>query len=255
MYVCGGAPANVNRNVIWRIPITAGTLGAAQRGANVSGVAGASCSPMGGVKNGANEYLYFSLTADGIDGGATVCSGACLYMYNLADLDGASTDIKETWALTFAPSPNFPVAGETVAINGVTLVCGTDWPSCSALSAGARATLFRTAVNSVSNTTGITATRSGATVTLTYAVAGNVADNLVVENLSNVTMVHVDGSVQAPVVAWGVTNAPAAGLGTPQGASGLVVDNISGDPGASQVYFSQLGAAGNAVQASQSGLR
>jgi hypothetical protein len=34
-----------------------------------------------------------------------------------------------------------------------------------------------------------------------------------------------------------------------------VVDNVSGTTGNSQIYFGQLGAGGNAIQASQSGLQ
>jgi hypothetical protein len=255
MYVCGGVAGNPNRSQLWRIPITAGALGTAQAGARVSGGAASTCSPVTSVKNGADEYLYFGLTANGFDGASTVCTGACVYQYNLADLDGSSTDVKETWTVTFAPSPNFPIAGETVVINGITLVCGTDWPSCGAGSAGVRAARFASAVNLVSDTTGITATRAAAVVTLTYFVGGNVADGLVVENLSNVSMTHSDGSVQVLAVPWGPTNAPVAGLATPAGNGGLVIDNVSSAVGASQVYFGQLRASGNAVQASQAGLQ
>jgi hypothetical protein len=255
MYVCGGAPSNANRSQLWRIPITAGALGTAQAGPRVSGVAGSTCSPVSSVKNGPNEYLYFGLTANGIDGTASVCTGACVYLYNLADLDGSSTDVRETWSVTFAPSPNFPVTGETVVVNGVTLVCGTDWPSCATGSAAVRAARFAVAVNRVADTTGITANRTAAVVTLTYFVGGNVADSLVVENLSNVSMTHADGSVQVVAVPWGPTNAPVARLQTPAGNGGLIIDNVSSATGASQVYFGQLIAPGNAVQASQAGLQ
>ena len=56
---------------------------------------------------------------------------------------------------------------------------------------------------------------------------------------------------------WSPSLAPGAGLPTFGGTSGIVVDNISSTPGASQVYFSHGGNAngtGNAVQASQAGL-
>ncbi|WP_240098590.1 hypothetical protein [Thermomonas flagellata] len=56
---------------------------------------------------------------------------------------------------------------------------------------------------------------------------------------------------------WSPSLAPGAGLPTFGGTSGIVVDNISSSPGASQVYFSHGGnvnGTGNAVQASQAGL-
>ena len=52
---------------------------------------------------------------------------------------------------------------------------------------------------------------------------------------------------------WGSTNA-VAGLAAPGGTSGIVIDNISAVPGASQVYYSTLNNPGNAIQASQAGL-
>lgn len=52
---------------------------------------------------------------------------------------------------------------------------------------------------------------------------------------------------------WGTTNA-VAGLAAPGGTSGIVIDNISAVPGASQVYYSTLSNPGNAIQASQAGL-
>ena len=54
--------------------------------------------------------------------------------------------------------------------------------------------------------------------------------------------------------AWATTNVPSAGLAAPGGTGGIVVDNTSASTGASQVYFSQLQAGGNAIQASQATL-
>jgi len=52
---------------------------------------------------------------------------------------------------------------------------------------------------------------------------------------------------------WSSTNA-VAGLAASGGTSGIVIDNISAVPGASQVYYSTLSNPGNAIQASQAGL-
>ena len=100
-------------------------------------------SPVTILKNGSNEYLYFSM---GKKGNAAGCTGACIYMFNLNNLNG-----------------------------------------------------------------------SGST-------------------------------------SWGSSNTARAGLQVYGGTGGIVVDNISGTAGASQVYFSHVSAPGNAVQASQNGL-
>ena len=62
----------------------------------------------------------------------------------------------------------------------------------------------------------------------------------------------VTGTLQP--ITWGTSNAASAGLQTPGGTGGIVIDNNSTAPGAAQIYFTQQAAGGNAVQASQSGL-
>ena len=56
---------------------------------------------------------------------------------------------------------------------------------------------------------------------------------------------------------WGTGAAAAVGFTATGGTSGIIVDNISPTPGASQIYYSTLGAGGvgNAIQASQAGLQ
>jgi hypothetical protein len=255
LYVCAGAPGNVNQSVIWKVPITAGAIGAATQGANVTGTAGASCSPTSMVKNGLNEYLYFSVASDGDDGAATVCTGACLYMYNLGDLDGTSTDIKETWVWTMTAAQ---VNNETVTINGTTLTCSVAWSPCGTGNINSRTGNLVTAINNVSGTTGITASNVAGVITLVRTTPGDVSDTMVSENLSGLSQTaHTDGQVLTPTT-WANTNAPMAGLPSAGGSGGLIIDNVSSTAGASQVYYGQLGAAGvpgNAVQASQAGLQ
>jgi hypothetical protein len=53
---------------------------------------------------------------------------------------------------------------------------------------------------------------------------------------------------------WGTAAQASAGLPAPGGTGGIVVDNISPTPGASQIYYSTLTSPGNAIQASQAGL-
>ncbi len=156
MYIVGGAAADTFLPTLWKIPLTGGVMGTPIAGAVVGSNdcnAVGDCltnnwdwSPVTLVKNGGNEYMYFSM---GKKGSAAGCTGACVYMFNLNDLNG------------------------------------------SAAGTGA---------------------------------------------------------------AWGNTNAASAGLPVYGGTGGIVVDNISGTAGTSQVYFSHVNSPGNAVQASQSAL-
>ena len=155
MYIVGGSVADTFVPTLWRIPLTNGVMGTPVAGpavgpktcnTNACYTALWNWSPVTAIKNGDNEYIYFSMPSNG---GLAGCTGACVYMFNLADLNG-------------------PAAG------------------------------------------------TGA--------------------------------------AWGTDSAPSAALSAPGGTGGIVVDNTSPGTGASQIYFSQLGTGGNAIQASQSGL-
>jgi len=53
---------------------------------------------------------------------------------------------------------------------------------------------------------------------------------------------------------WNTTKNAAAGLPAPGGTSGIIIDNVSGVAGASQVYYANRSNPGNAIQASQNGL-
>lgn len=65
----------------------------------------------------------------------------------------------------------------------------------------------------------------------------------------------LNGSGAGTGAAWGTGNIPSAGLAASGGTGGIVVDNTSASTGSSQIYYTQLQAGGNAVQASQSGLQ
>ena len=65
----------------------------------------------------------------------------------------------------------------------------------------------------------------------------------------------LNGSAPGTGSAWGTSNVPSAALATGTGTSGIVVDNVNNSTtGARQVYFSNTGSTGNAVQASQDAL-
>ncbi|MEO5691997.1 MAG: hypothetical protein ABIQ72_02645 [Usitatibacter sp.] len=53
---------------------------------------------------------------------------------------------------------------------------------------------------------------------------------------------------------WNTSKNAAAGLPAPGATSGIIIDNISGVAGASQVYYANRSNPGNAIQASQNGL-
>ena len=100
MYIVGGAVADTFVPTLWKIPISAGAMGQPLAGpvvgSNDCNTVG-DCltntwdwSPVTSIRNGANEYLYFSMGKKA-NLASTGCTGACLYMFNLGDLNGPST--------------------------------------------------------------------------------------------------------------------------------------------------------------------
>lgn len=148
MYVCGTTPSSGGPNVLWKIPISANVMQTPVQGPSLGNVNG-SCMPVTDSPNGGHEYLFTSVPNGGAISSISgnVCSGACVYSFDLANLNGSN------------------------------------------------------------------------------------------------------GSM------WGTTNKALAGLAASGGASGIIIDNVSGSTGASQIYFSTLTNPGSAVQASQAGLQ
>lgn len=108
LYICGGAINNTFIPTLWKIPITNNVVGAPVPGATVGAQAASvttQCSPVAEVKNGSNDFLYFSLTADG---NATGCAGACVYMFNLSNLNGANGTI---WGIANSARAGLAVPG------------------------------------------------------------------------------------------------------------------------------------------------
>jgi hypothetical protein len=133
MYVCGGAPTDPTLSVLWKITITNNVMSSAAQGPSVSSTgATGDCSPISEVKNGSNDYLYFSVPDRANDGTATVCgNGAagdrCLYMFNLSDLNGATAGTGAVWATTNVPSAGLTVSGGTggIIMDNISNVPGT----------------------------------------------------------------------------------------------------------------------------------
>jgi hypothetical protein len=252
LYVCGGAPEDSVRSVLWKVPIAAGVLGTAIRGATVSGIAGSDCSPMTDVKSGADEFLYLSMAGNGEDGTADVCNGPCVYMFNLANL---APEVKEQWVFAF--SGNVTATGGTVLVNGATLTAGTT-QACPIFDiSGIAARDADNLTACIDALPGFSANRRVRQVTVTRDVIGDVPDSTVAEGVDMANFAqsfpeHVNGSSNT----WASSNAPAAGIQAIGGAGGIIIDNISSLPGASRIYYANLGPiTGNATQVSQSDLK
>lgn len=267
LYVCGSLPGDDTSVAMWKIPITAGVMGAPVQGTTLS-TTQSLCSPVSLISNSGNQYLYAAVPAGG---SAQWCTGACLYMFNLNGLDAGTS---EQWSFTFTASQT--VGGGSFILDTVTFNAisdgntGANVTNCTG--AGGNFDIFS---NGGADTDGLylrgctslvagyTTSGTNGNVIITRNLPGNVADNLVREgidmnNFSENLGAHVQG-VAPSSTTWATTNVPAAGLTVIGGISGIVLDNISALPGNSQIYFSNLGTPGsipgNAIQTSQSGLQ
>jgi hypothetical protein len=276
LYVCGALPNDPTTAVLWKIPINNNVMGSPVQGPSISatGFTG-NCSPVSEIKNGTHDYIYVGIPDHATDGTANVCgngaaSDSCLYMFDLSDLNGP-VDSNETWIGTFTGGG--AQNGDTITING-TVITGTSTnnsasPPYTFRSQGNGTTdgdELAGVAGALSGITNITVSSNGAgAVTFTYATVGDVADNLIVENLTGFTITsHTDG-ISGTGSAWATSSVPSAGMITLGSVGGVVMDNISTTVGTSQLYFSNTGTdcdtsatttlCGNAYQASQSGLQ
>ncbi len=83
LYVCGSLAATAARPTLWQIPIASNAMGTPVVGPSLVGATNANCSAITEVMNGANDYIYASVSAGGTAAG---CAGACIYMFNLTGL-------------------------------------------------------------------------------------------------------------------------------------------------------------------------
>jgi len=97
MYVCGTRSGGSAGLYLYRISMAA-FAGAAARGTRMTNSATANCSPVTEVKNGADDYLFVSVSASGND---AKCPGSCVYSFNLNGI---------TWGTTTA-SAGIPAPG------------------------------------------------------------------------------------------------------------------------------------------------
>ena len=268
LYVCGSANATSRRPALWTVPIANNVMGAPVAGPTlVSNTA--DCSPITEVMNGANDYLFASVTASG---NAAGCTGACVYSFQIP-IAPISFDTTSTPSTINSNTRRYINISTTAALD--TNERNVD----TALSAAEAGTYYRMTItqsaaspsgtdftyvlrsntaNNPANTALNCTIAAGATtcsdtadqVTLT---AGALVDVRVERTRGNNSLTGITFRVQLEAVA-GVP-APAASLDAPGGTSGIVVDNTAGN-GGSQIYYSTIGTGtvGNAVQASQAGL-
>ena len=273
LYVCGsGADGGTSRQPsLWRIPINANVMQAPVFQASVtsvpgSGELGASCSPISIVRNGANEYLFFGVTDNGVASGTCAAGQACIYMFQIANkifnATATASNVNDNTPRYFnvtAPSALDTVrTNQDTAINaaqagtykGMTITQGTATPA-----GGTNTYVLMNGATATSITCKIPAGQIQCTDTYNTAslATGNLVSIQVTRTgtgaINTTRQVQLSKATSAAATASVVTGLPAAG-----GTSGIVVDNISTQAGTSQVYFSTLARPGRAIQASQAGL-
>jgi hypothetical protein len=119
LYVCGALPSGTDskKPVLWRIPITNNVMSTTAvvgptlvTVANPNGIDAntADCSPITEVMNGANEYIYVSVS---YLGNKTGCTLSCIYM-----LRTVSGGVAVPWTTTTPVVAGLPAPGGTSGI-------------------------------------------------------------------------------------------------------------------------------------------
>ena len=281
MYIVGGEAVDTFIPRLWRVDLTNGNLTSSTIGPVLASKTCATfpgCgaldangnppnpntafwnwSPVTMAKRGADEYVYFSMHSHG---GQSGCAGACVYQFHLNNLRNGTSEV---WELDIASngSAGIPTneTNGTITVNGVTLAANVHFSTTGDRKADQIALM--TAINSQTSfsagevgecqlSTGNCIIRITADA-LTDLGAGVVATS----SLGQTTLTNTVNGATGTVQAWGNTVNANAGLKAFGGTGGIVVDNNSGNAGASQIYFSQQNqnSGGNAIQASQTGLQ
>lgn len=158
MYIVGGQPGNTFYATLWKIPIVAGvmqtpiqgaTFGARDRYQEGSGASSGTdnlqqIAPVTVQKNGTNEYVFVSTAtyanAPGC-GAGTFANSACIYMYNLADLNGPAAGTGAAWGTTNAPSAALAAPGGTggIVVDNISATTGASQIYFTQLQSGGNA--------------------------------------------------------------------------------------------------------------------
>jgi hypothetical protein len=268
LYVCGsGADGAVSRQpTLFRIPITNNVFGVATPVVELStlpaaGEVGATCSPITIIKNGANEYLFVGVSANGNTTGCTGPAGlnGCIYM---AQLNAANMQAYDT---TTTPAA-VPAAVRYMSVSTPGALSLTEGPVLTTRASAATFTsmkITQSVANPNNRTILYTLRKNGSNTAISCSTANNSATNTCTGSVSyaagdtlSVSAVRSSGTSTAMTIRVELTGTgtPAAGLPVAGGPGGIVVDNISSTTGASQVYISTRARPGRAVQASQAGL-
>ena len=126
MYIIGGDIVDTFIPTLWKIPITDGVMGTPLIGTTMGPktcTTTANCitntdaiwdwSSLSSIKSGLNEYFYFSMRSSANKGG---CVGACIFMFNLADLNGPGVGTGAAWGTGNEPSASLASPGGTGGI-------------------------------------------------------------------------------------------------------------------------------------------
>jgi hypothetical protein len=273
LFVCGNPGGNPT---LYRVPISAGTMGTASPGPVLAGTSGAKCSPVTDVYNAnlqgqglPREWVFLSYQAASQPIGCN--NHSCIMNFKVTPWE---------------PNTVYNIGQEILDSNWNIQVAEN-----SGATSGASAPAWGTLPFSPTNDNGVHWRNQGPLLSnppnpnwapnTTYSGAFEVIDGL-----NNIEIALVPGGQSgATPPAWntvegGTTNDgtqtwynlganPVAGLEEPGGASGIIIDNTANLNGASQVYFSTLqdngctgnnlgagsGTGGCAVQASQQALQ
>lgn len=158
LYIVGGQPGNTFYATLWKIPITNGVMGTPVQGATFGDRdryqegAGANAgtdnlqqiAPATVVKNGTNEYLFVSTAtyanATGC-GAGTFDNSACIYMYNLSDLNGSGAGTGAAWGTGNIPTAGLAASGGTggIVVDNTSATTGTSQIYFTQLQSGGNA--------------------------------------------------------------------------------------------------------------------
>lgn len=153
MYIVGGRPDNTFYATLWKIPIVNGVMQPAIRGAEIGArdryVSGTTdnlqqIAPVTVQKNGTNEYVFVSTAtyanAPGC-GAGTFADSACVYMYNLSDLNGSGAGTGAAWGTTNVPSAALAAPGGTggIVVDNISATTGASQIYFTQLQSGGNA--------------------------------------------------------------------------------------------------------------------
>ena len=153
MYIVGGRATNTFYATLWKIPIVNGVMQPAIRGAEIGlrdrYVSGTTdnlqqIAPVTVQKNGTNEYVFVSTAtyanAPGC-GAGTFADSACVYMYNLSDLNGSGAGTGAAWGTTNVPSAALAAPGGTggIVVDNISATTGASQIYFTQLQSGGNA--------------------------------------------------------------------------------------------------------------------